>query len=69
MKSEVEGPFQGKKVISVWKSWSNALHATRSAFIVQENCSRLKALMAKMKPNTEVFDNGDLVYYKRERDD
>ena len=25
--------------------------------------------MAKMKPNTEVFDNGDLVYYKRERDD
>ena len=25
--------------------------------------------MAKMRPNTEVFDNGDIVYYKRERDD
>ena len=48
----------------------NALHATRSAFIKSESCSRLKkALMAKMRPNTEVFDNGDIVYYKRERDD
>ena len=48
----------------------NALHATRAAFIKSESCSRLKkALMAKMRPNTEVFDNGDIVYYKRERDD
>ena len=48
----------------------NALHSARMAFIRSESCARLKkALKAKIRSDTDILDNGDIVYYKRERDD
>lgn len=48
----------------------NALHVARRAFIKSESCSKLKlALKAKMRTNEDFYENGDIVYYKREKDD
>ena len=47
-----------------------ALHAARKAFIKSESCSKLKlALKAKIRSNLDTYTNGDIVYYKREKDD
>ena len=44
----------------------NTLHAARKAFIHSESSSRLKiALKSKIRTNSEVYNYGDVVYYKR----
>ena len=48
----------------------NALHSARKAFIQSESCARLKtALKAKIRCKEVNFNNGDVVYYKRDRDE
>ena len=48
----------------------NALQATRQAFLKSESCERLKkALKAKIRRVEEIYENGDIVFYKRERDE
>ena len=48
----------------------NTLHAARKAFIQSESSSRLKtALKSKIRTNSELYDYGDIVYYKRMKDD
>lgn len=48
----------------------NTLHSARKAFIQSESCHKLKlALKNKIRLNEAVFENGDVVYYKRERDE
>ena len=43
------------------------MHATRQAFMKAENCERLKrALRAKIRTSSTVYEHGDIVYYKRE---
>ena len=47
----------------------NTLHGARKAFILSENSSRLKtALQSKVRTCNEVYDFGDIVYYKRSKD-
>ena len=47
----------------------NALHATRKAFIASESCSKLKiALKSKVRCPDEKYENGDIVYFKKEND-
>ena len=47
----------------------NTLHAARKAFIHSESSSRLKtALKAKIRTNNVLYDFGDIIYYKRIRD-
>lgn len=47
----------------------NALHSARKAFIHSESSSKLKAaLKAKIRTNSETYDLGDIVYYKRMKD-
>ena len=47
----------------------NTLHGARKAFILSENSSRLKtALKSKVRTCNEVYDFGDVVYYKRSKD-
>ena len=47
----------------------NALHSARQAFIKSESCQKLKlALKSKIRANSEVYENGDVVYYKRDGD-
>ena len=47
----------------------NCLHAARRAFISTENSERLKtALKAKICTSSEIYENGDIVYYKRSQD-
>ena len=45
----------------------NSLHAARQAFVQSESCCRIKrALKSKIRTNEQVFQPGDLVYYKRD---
>ena len=47
----------------------NALQAARKAFTESENSERVKkAFIRKVCTNNTVFENGDCVWYKRERD-
>lgn len=47
----------------------NALHSARQAFIKSESCQKLKiALKSKIRANSEVYEHGDVVYYKRDSD-
>ena len=47
----------------------NLLHASRREFLKSESCSKLKiALKAKIRCMETVYNNGDIVYYKRARD-
>ena len=47
----------------------NTLHSARKAFIHSESSIKLKtALKAKIRTNSEVYDFGDIVYYKRMKD-
>ena len=47
----------------------NALHAARKAFIQSESSSRLKtALKSKIRTSSEIYEYGDIVYYKRLKD-
>lgn len=47
----------------------NLLHAARREFIKSESCARIKtALRSKIRCSEEVYENGDIVYYKRARD-
>ena len=47
----------------------NALHKAREAFIRSESCSKLKtALNTKIRTSETVYENGDIVYYKRSSD-
>lgn len=48
----------------------NALHSARKGFIQSESCAKLKtALKAKIRCKEQSFNHGDIVYYKRDRDD
>ena len=47
----------------------DALHATRRAFVASESCSKLKlALKSKVRCSSELFLNGDIVYFKKDSD-
>ena len=47
-----------------------AMHATRQAFMKAESCEKLKvALRAKIRTNGTVYQNGDIVYYKRDNEE
>ena len=47
-----------------------AMHATRQAFMKAESCERLKtALRSKIRTNGTVYQNGDIVYYKRDNEE
>ena len=46
-----------------------AMHECRTAFIKSQNCEKLKqALRTKMRTAQHVYNHGDYVYYRRERD-
>lgn len=48
----------------------NTLHAARRAFIQSESATKIKtALKAKIRTNLTVFEYGDVVYYKRTKDE
>ena len=48
----------------------HAMNSACKAFIQSESCSKLKlALKSKIRTNEDVYDHGDVVYYKRECDD
>ncbi len=45
----------------------NSLHAARQSFIESESSERVRrALRCKVRASEQVFENGELVYYKRE---
>jgi hypothetical protein len=47
-----------------------AMHATRQAFMKAESCERLKtALRSKIRTNGTIYQNGDIVYYKRDNEE
>ena len=47
-----------------------AIHATREAYMKAESCQRLKkALQCKIRTFDHVYEHGDYVYYKRDRND
>ena len=47
----------------------NLLHASRKAFIKSEACTKIKAaLRAKIRTSNKVYENGDIVYYRRAKD-
>ena len=47
----------------------NLLHATRRAFLKSESCTKMKnALKAKITCNEVVYEPGDILYYKRAKD-
>jgi transposase InsO family protein len=47
-----------------------AMHATRQAFMKAESCEKLKiALRAKIRTNGTIYQNGDIVYYKRDNEE
>ena len=47
-----------------------AMHATRQAFIKAESCERLKtALRSKIRTSTAIYQNGEIVYYKRDNEE
>lgn len=67
-----DGPpaWEAKTMSEALVKHLNVLHAARQAFIRSESCSRLKlALKAKMRTNEDTYENGDIIYYKREKDD
>ena len=44
----------------------NLLHASRKAFIKSEACTKIKAaLKAKIRTSEVVYNNGDIVFYRR----
>ena len=48
----------------------NALHAARRAYIESERRERIRrALRHKVRAAEEIYENGDVVYYKREGKD
>ena len=48
---------------------ANLLHASRRVFLKSASCSKLKiSLKAKIRCMETVYNNGDIVYYKRARD-
>ena len=61
--------MEGKTSSEVFAMHLNSLQAARKAFTESENSERVrKALMRKVCTNNTVFENGDRVWYKRERD-
>ena len=47
-----------------------AMHECRAAFIKSQNCEKLKqALRSKIRTAQHVYNHGDYVYYRREKDD
>ena len=47
-----------------------AMHECRTAFIKSQNCEKLRqALRTKMRTAQHVYNHGDYVYYRREKDD
>ena len=62
--------MEGKTSSEIFATHLNALHAARKAFIETESSERIrKALKKKVCTNNTFYENGDRVYYKRERDD
>ena len=48
----------------------NVLHAARRAFTKSESCQKLKlALKSKIRTSNTIYNPGDSVYFKRERDE
>lgn len=48
----------------------NVLHAARRAFLKSESCQKLKlALKSKIRTSSTVYNPGDKVYFKREKDE
>ena len=61
--------MEGKTSSEIFAQHFNALQAARKAFTESENSERVrKALMRKVCTNLTEFENGDIVWYKRERD-
>ncbi len=47
-----------------------AMHESRTAFIKSQNCEKLRqALRTKIRTAQHVYNHGDYVYYRREKDD
>ncbi len=47
-----------------------AMHECRAAFMKSQNCEKLKqALRSKIRTAQHVYNHGDYVYYRREKDD
>lgn len=61
--------MEGKTSSEIFAQHFNALQAARKAFTESENSERVrKALMRKVCTSITDYDNGDIVWYKRERD-
>ena len=53
----------------VFQDNMNAMTAAKAAFIKAQNCEKLKlALRSKIRTTDHIYQQGDWVYYKRERD-
>ena len=67
-----DGPpaWENKTASEVLAKHLNALHSARTAFIKSESCHKLKlALKSKVRTNEQTFENGDIVYYRRDMED
>ena len=61
--------MEGRTSSEIFAQHFNALQAARKAFTESENSERVrKALMRKVCTNIPDYDNGDIVWYKRDRD-
>ena len=62
--------LEGKTHSEIFAQHINALQAARKAFTESENSDRVrKALLRKVCTNNTVYEHGDCVWYKREKDD
>lgn len=59
--------LEGSTTSEVLAKHLNVLHAARQGYIQAESCERVRrALRSKVRASQQVFQNGDLVFYKRE---
>ncbi|KAK6191222.1 hypothetical protein SNE40_002958 [Patella caerulea] len=62
--------IQGTTTSETFASHLNTLHASRKSYIQLEANERVhRGLRAKLRASEQIFQNGDMVYYKREGKD
>lgn len=61
--------LENKTSCEIVRTNANARHSARSAFIQKESCEKLRrAMLHKVRPTGETFNNGDHVFYRRSND-
>ena len=61
--------LENKTSYEIVRTNANARHSARSAFIQKESCEKLRrAMLHKVRPTGETFNNGDHVFYRRSND-